>query len=77
VGRGQAQKTPAGTIKHERGIALLRPLLRRLRVFRRPQESLKNQVSGGKMGEKEKQKDVGARKRGKTGDLRVVKNSLM
>ena len=29
------------------------------------------------MGKTEKQKDVGTRKRGRTGDWRVVRNSLM
>jgi hypothetical protein len=42
-----------------------------------PQETLlhyEERVSGGEMEEKEKQKAVGIVKRGKTGDLRVVRN---
>ena len=35
------------------------------------------QVSGGEMEEKEKQKDVGTMKRGRTGDTKVVRNNLM
>jgi hypothetical protein len=35
------------------------------------------QGSGGEMEEKEKQKDVGTMKRGRTGDSRVVRNKLM
>lgn len=35
------------------------------------------QVSGGEIEEKEKQKDRGTMKRKKTGNSRVVKNSLM
>ena len=42
----------------------------------RPQALLRG-VSGGEMEEKEKQKDVGTMKRGRTGDLRVERNNLM
>jgi hypothetical protein len=41
--------------------------------FQSPEE----QVSSGEMGEKEKQKDVGTMKRGRSGDWTVVRNSMM
>ena len=35
------------------------------------------EISGGEMGEKEKQEDVGTMKRSRTEDLRVIRNRLM
>ena len=62
---------------YEWGIVLLRPLLGQPQTLRNSRCHSEEQVSGGEMEEKEKQKDVGTMKRGRTGDLRVVRNSLM
>lgn len=43
----------------------------------RSQRHLLKPVSGGEMEEKEKQKHVGSMKTGRTGDLRVVRDTLM
>ena len=58
---------------HKWGIALLRSL----QTLRDPRHHGEEQVSGGEMEEKEKQKDVGTMKRGRTGDRRVMRNSLV
>ena len=42
-----------------------------------PRHHRDKQVNGGEMEEKEKQKDVSVVKRDRTGDSRVVRNSLM
>jgi hypothetical protein len=46
-------------------------------TLRDPRSHEEEQVSGGEMEEKEKQKDAGTMKTGRTGHSRVVRNSLM
>jgi hypothetical protein len=60
---------------HKRGIAPLRPLLRQPQS-QIPQAPLKG-VSDREMEEKEKQKDVYTKKRGRTGDSRVIRKSQL
>ena len=56
---------------HEQGIALLREP----QTLRDPKHHQKERVGGGEMEEKEKQKDVGTKERGQTGDWRGVRTA--
>ena len=53
------------------------PLLRRPQTLSNPGYHQEEQVNCGEMKKKEKHKDAGTVERGRTGDLRVVRNSLM
>lgn len=77
VGVNLRQPLLSGPTKHRQAIALLKALLRGPQIPRCPGEHEGKQVSGVEIKGKQKQKDVGKMKGGRTGDSRIMRNSLM
>jgi hypothetical protein len=78
-GKDHARNDPSLSLCHNAwlGIAVLRPCLRQPLTLRDPEHHWEEQVSGGEIEQKKRQKNVATMKGGGTGDWKVVRNSPM